>query len=340
MDSKLDDALKQQAIEWLVRLRADDLSDAEMHAFAAWLAQDCRHSEAFAFAEDLFDDMVAAGSLTAPAHPLPEACLTHAPLRPAQVRFHQLQFSRSRWGTALLALAAVWLFAVTLVMPENARPLRNLFSDYHTETGELRDFELADGSHLLMNTDSAVSVEYDQDKRRIILHHGQIRFTVAQDQQRPFEVISGALRVRALGTIFDVKHSEPTESSVVVQEHAVLASLANNSQAADSVEIHQGQMLHHRKGQALQQPQTANLQQAIAWQQHRLIINDRPLFELIHELERYRSGRIFISDASLKNQRVTGVFSLDNPRDTLRIVCEALNLRHTQIGPWWTVLHR
>ncbi len=52
--------LKQQAIDWLVRLRSDDLSDGEMYAFADWLSQDHAHSSAFAAAENLFNDMVVA----------------------------------------------------------------------------------------------------------------------------------------------------------------------------------------------------------------------------------------------------------------------------------------
>ena len=58
--------LKQQAIDWLVRLRSDDLSDGEMYAFADWLSQDHIHSEAFATAEKLFNDMVNAAKSPAP----------------------------------------------------------------------------------------------------------------------------------------------------------------------------------------------------------------------------------------------------------------------------------
>ncbi len=51
-------------------------------------------------------------------------------------------------------------------------------------------------------------------------------------------------------------------------------------------------------------------------------------------------GRIFLSDAELKELRVTGVFSLDNPDGLLDSVCKALTLKKTRIGPWWVLLHR
>jgi transmembrane sensor len=82
-----------------------------------------------------------------------------------------------------------------------------------------------------------------------------------------------------------------------------------------------------------------DLNQETAWQQRRLVINDQPLSELIAELERYRNGRIFLSDSKLKELRVTGVFSLDDPDAALNAVCKVLNLKETRVGPLWSVLH-
>ena len=48
---------KQQAIDWLVRLRADDMNDEELCDFADWLAQDHANSEAFSEAEILFEQI-------------------------------------------------------------------------------------------------------------------------------------------------------------------------------------------------------------------------------------------------------------------------------------------
>ena len=69
-------------------------------------------------------------------------------------------------------------------------------------------------------------------------------------------------------------------------------------------------------------------------------INDRPLGELIAELDRYRVGRIYLSDAKLKNLRVVGVFSLADPDVVLKKVCKVLALEQTRLGPYWIVLHR
>ncbi|MCK9608609.1 MAG: FecR domain-containing protein [Methylomonas sp.] len=356
MAPNLDDARKQLAIEWLVRLRADDLTDAEMSSFAAWLAEDYRHSEAFAFAEDLFDEMVnAAGSAATSAvdclenhqTALSVTPLQHVSLAPGQGPSRQLPPRHSRWGVGALAIAAVWLFAVVLVMPENTHPLARLLSDYHTETGELRDIELTDGSHMLLNTNSAVSVAYDESKRKITLHHGQVRFTVAKDERRPFDVRMDDLQARALGTVFEVYRPDGDNVSVTVQQHAVKVDIGRDADGSstgsapvNTFTLRVGQNLRYGYDGKPPTVREVELEQATAWQQQKLFISDRPLGELIAELNRYRVGRIFLSDAQLSELRVTGVFPLDRPDDILRAVADVLGLQATQLGPLWVLLHR
>lgn len=327
----------QEAIDWLVKLRGENLSDAESHAFADWLTQDVAHADAFAKAERLFDNMVLAAQL-------PLSATTNSPNTP--VRQNESvktvrQPNYRPWLTLPFTLAAVWLFAVTLVLPSQTYLSDIYFSDYHTNTGEIRDIQLADGSHILLDTDSAVSVDYQTNKRQIILHHGQARFTVAKDAQRPFVAQTDKLNVRALGTVFDIYKKAADDISVTVQEHAVAAWIqVDNLGQPIQTQIQAGQQLTYHADGALQAPSAIDLAQASAWQQRRLFINDRPLSELIAELGRYRTGRIFLADAQLKNLHVTGVFSLDNPDEVLARVRKILSLQETRLGPWWVVLHR
>ncbi len=339
--------LQKQAFDWLVQLRADQLSESEIHAFADWISLDPRHPEAFAAAEDLLSDMiVAAGGtlrhLAASTEMNGDTNISAIQLKPAQPI--NPKRTRLRWMAIPLAIAASWLFAVILVMPPQSHMLTAVLSDYHTGTGEFLDVPLSDGSRLLMNTNSAVSVSFNDDNRQIKLHHGQVRFTVAKDQQRPFEVNSGDLTLRALGTVFDVSSLKADESTVIVQEHAVSARIRAAENSASGLEkhikVHEGQRLKYQKGLALQEPEVVALEQATAWQHHQLVLNDRPLSELITELNRYRNGRIFLSDADLQNQRISGVFSLDHPDNTLKTLQTALGLKQTRLGAWWVVLYR
>lgn len=329
------------AVEWLVQLRGGGLSEAQTHAFADWLSESAEHANAFAKAERYFNDMVTAEKLLRPA----DKAFTHPKQRliPPVTALPRRTFKP--WLAIPLALAAAWLVAVGLVLPSQTNLLDNLLSDYHTQTGETRDIELADGSRLLLNTNTAVSVDYRPSQRLVILHHGQVNCTVAKDATRPFEVKADNLMVRALGTVFEVYRKTAGDITVTVREHAVAAriqnaSTENNERESNPVNIQAGQRLVYQGDSRLNQPSTVNPTQAAAWQHHHLSVKDRPLSELVEELNRYRLGRIYLAGNTLKNLRVTGVFPLDNPDAVLSSVRKVLGLQESRLGPWWVLLHR
>ena len=335
--------LQQQAIEWLIKLRTHELTEAETREFAAWLSQDLSHASAFGDAEDLFDVMAQAVQLkAAEAKPNPKieqelAGSATIPLLPKR--------SPRRWIAVPLALAASWLFAITLVLPEQASLWDTYSSDYHTGTGEQRTIQIADGSQLLLNTDTAVSVDYQDTSRQIILHHGQAQFTVAKDKTRPFTVIAGELQVQALGTVFEVYRKSSGDIDVSVQEHTVAASLSADGDrlktSALPTLIQQDQQLRYTHGSGtLNPPEMINNELSGAWHQHRVIVKDQPLGELIAEIERYRPGRIFLGSDDLSNLRVTGLFSLADPEASLEKVRAILGLKEARLGSWWVLLHR
>ena len=80
-----------------------------------------------------------------------------------------------------------------------------------------------------------------------------------------------------------------------------------------AVRLAAGERLAYR-GEAAPGPvQPLDLDSASAWQRGKLIFNQRPLGEVLAELERYLPGRILLTDASLRRHKVSGVFDLDDP---------------------------
>lgn len=334
--------LQQQAIEWLLRLRTHELTEAETLEFADWLSHDLSHTEAFANAEDLYEVMSQAAQMKSnginpnPSNTGKPDAIAQKPITPPKRRTH-------RWLSVPLGLAAAWLFAVTLVLPQQASLWDAYLSDYHTGTGEQRTIQLADGSQLLLNTDTAVSVDYQDASRQINLHHGQAQFTVAADKARPFTVRAGELQVRALGTVFEVYRKASGDIDIAVQEHAVAASFTEvvDVRQTPPMHIQQGQQLHYAHGSgALNPPQIIYSELIGAWRQRRVIVKDRPLAELIAEIERYSPGRIFLGGKELNNLRVTGLFSLADPDASRSKIRKILGLKETRMGPWWVMLHR
>ena len=334
---------KQQAIDWLVLLRSDDMSDDQLCEFAEWLALDHANAEAFSSAETLFDQMTAVSFKSKAENRVkPESSPQLTNIQSKQD--HSQAKASNRLFVLPFAIAATLLLAVVLFFPQKLHLLNGLLSDYHTQTGELKKIVLSDGSRLLLNTNSAVSVDYNESIRTVILHYGQVRFSVANEASHPFEVRVGNLNVRALGTVFQIHKPEKGDVKITVQEHAVTVSMetvVNHSEPVKAITVQVGEQLLYQldNSLALALPKKIELQQETAWQRQRLIINDQPLSDLIIELERYRDGQIFVADKKLNDLRITGVFSLSNPQEILNKICKVLDLKQTHIGAW-SMLYR
>jgi len=76
----------------------------------------------------------------------------------------------------------------------------------------------------------------------------------------------------------------------------------------------------------------------MAWQRGKLIFNGKPLGQVLTELERYRHGRIVLSDSKLAAMEVSGVFDLDEPEALLRTLEQRYGLKVTYL-PWLAVVH-
>jgi transmembrane sensor len=131
------------------------------------------------------------------------------------------QIGRAGFVTAVIVIgigvsAAFWL-----------RPDPFLSSNgfYATAVGQQKSTTLADGSVLLLNTNSQIKVDYNNEYRNIRLLQGEAHFTVAKSVTRPFRVYAGNGRVQAVGTAFSVYLKDNTVNVTVTQGKVELASV-------------------------------------------------------------------------------------------------------------------
>lgn len=305
--SRVELTLSDEAIERLVQLHSGSAGAAERMDFLRWRGQSAEHELAAREAEALWGA-------------LPET-------RSAQ-RYRQ-RVQRPRRLLALAVAACVAAIAVTIALPE---PLAGLYSDYATRTGERRMLELADGSRVWLNSESALSVDFSPQQRRLRLHGGEALFEVAKDPSRPFIVEARGGEVRAVGTRFDVDSRGP-QVRVDVTEGVVQV----NSAGSAPVRLSAGERLSYRESTAPEPVQPLDLSSASAWQRGKLIFNQRPLGEVLDELERYLPGRIVLTDSALRQHKVSGVFDLKDP-DALLKTLERLQPVKVTHMPWLVLI--
>ncbi|MDD1619968.1 MAG: FecR family protein [Methylococcaceae bacterium] len=313
------------ASAWFFRLRADDVVSDEHDAFVAWLASNPAHAEAWDEVQKLFAE------LDSPAKRIrQQQRLAAAHSSPAKITEAVPKPRRLFYPTSAAALACVAL-ALMFIQPAW---LQNLHSDYHTAIGEQRRIELADGSTVLLNTDSAIAVDLQADQRRVQLLRGEAFFQVAHASQRPFRVVAGDTQARVTGTAFSVNRDN-SEVTVTVSEGRVETSRPENPDPV--IALTPGQSAVY----ADQQPavvQAVDTNRSLAWRQGQMVFVQAPLAEVVEQINRYRPGRLIITDPQLENRPITAVFSVNHLDDAVTALERTLGIQARRLTDYLVLL--
>lgn len=296
--------LSDEAIDWLVRLGSGRATPKDRLTFLRWRQRSAAHEAAAVEAETLLcavGETRQADQLRRHGEPLPPGAGRRRPVS------RRVLFA----GTAAASAALV---AVAL---SSLGPLSALYADHSTGVGDRKRVALADGSVVILNTATAVSVDYSGKERRVVLHDGEALFEVAKDASRPFIVVAGDVEVKAVGTAFVMRLKE-----VTVSEGTVDVTIGGRA----PIRVVAGQRLDVGEGDRFK-VSAVDTDAVTAWRRGKLIVNRRPLESVVAELQRYRAGRIVVLGGRLKTLEVTGVFDLDDTDRILRTIEETTKAR-------------
>ncbi len=293
--------IEREATDWVVRLGSDQRTGADDVAFKDWLEIAPEHANAYAEQQALWsgiaelsnnDDAKTFLARPEPSHPI-------------------LTRRRILMGGSVAAAAA----GIAIVAPQFFGPSR-----YATAKGEQRTIDLADGSVIALNTDSALTVDLTKSERRITLERGQAFFKVAKDRSRPFRVFAGTYEVRALGTAFDV-HRVGDAAKVTLEEGSVAIFDGMNPQALTTPNfLAVRPTLILKPDQQVVMAKKAPIvvakidPRSIApWRYGELVLDETPLGDIVEDLNRYGGPQIVLADPKLAELRVSGVFHTGRP---------------------------
>ncbi|MFJ4256265.1 FecR family protein [Pseudomonas monteilii] len=167
--------------------------------------------------------------------------------------------------------------------------------------GVPRELVLADGSQVLLDSGSRLLIERRLRSRQLELVEGQARFTVVH-ADAPFIVRSQGVRVRDIGTVFDVR-SDARGVRVGVQEGAVEVGSAHGALQ----QLTAGQQLLAVAGElgAVQAVQPSAM---AAWSSSLLRFDGTPLRDAIVDLQRYSEVPLRLADERTGSLRLSGEF--------------------------------
>lgn len=283
-DHPIDREVARQAAQWLMRLHGGHASNAEQQACRQWRAASAEHERAWQRVQRVQDKLG---------------------LLPPDLAMGTLNRERRQALKHLLVLAALLPAGY---LGYRQAPWQSWRADYRTAVGERRQVQLADGSLVHLNTDSAIDVRFSSEQRLIVLLRGEILITSGGDPQattqRPLRVSSRQGLMQALGTRFAVRQLDD-ETTLAVFEGQVRVT---PEQTAPRV-IEAGEHVRFsRNGLSASLP--AQVQDSL-WTEGQLLVDNLPLKDFLAELSRYRHG-LLRCDPDVAGLRISGGFQLDN----------------------------
>lgn len=356
-----DPAIRAAASQWQVA-RDRGLSAAEAIEYEVWLAADPRHADAMRAMEGAWRRL----------DRIPEGVAQRVLADAARRR------RIGRWrlfaggAAALAATAAALLLVLQPDTADRSPAAASPASATVLQATGPRILTLADGTEVWLNAGSEIQERFTPGERRVRLARGEAYFSVRKDPSRPFLVEAGALRVRALGTAFNV-NLRNAQSEVLVLEGRVAvkaerpggageaAPAAPGPEAAvqaaggGSAELTAGEratlVLPSDKADpasaagdapvlAVSKVGGGEIGRALAWQDDLLRLGGHTLAEIASEFGRRTGHRVVFAEPGLAQLRLGGRFRADDLQGFASLLATMLDVELEEPGNGTLVLRK
>lgn len=222
---------------------------------------------------------------------------------------------RLLWMRVASAAAVVLLCMASWLAYDAWRPAPMLMVSTLAET---RTVVLPDQTKVTLNRYSTLSYpERFKEKRRKVHLQGEAYFEVAKDAKHPFIVKAEAVRVKVLGTHFNVEaYPGDAEVRTTLLEGSVAVSLKGENQRL--VLAPNESAVYNKEKRTLVQEAAPGAKNEILWRKGIILFDQLPLHEIVRQLSNAFQTDIRIDDPQLQNYRMTGTF--DTNEDLTQIL--------------------
>lgn len=332
VDLPVTQSLDVQAATWIVKLEGEKPSEQDIREFKQWISESSSHRAAFEEMMEFWDGTNVLTQVVLPGEMVVQE-------RPHGESIFRRPFDFFRpYSLASAAFVMLLLVAALLLAPQFYSPSPLV---YATAVGEQKSIELPDGSTVLLNTNSRVEVDFNDQRRQVKLLRGEAHFGVFHDPDRPFEVWAGKGLVRAVGTAFTV-YIRKMDVEVIVTEGVVELDKAEAEQeVAKTVDRAQLESLevgvHVKAGnklvygredlQKIKLVVANQLEKDLSWQQGMLVFSSEPLADVVDNVSRYTDLKIVIPERKTRDMLVGGIFKVGDTESLFEVLREGFGIR-------------
>jgi transmembrane sensor len=252
--------------------------------------------------------------------PANDAPITEVPVKNISAR------TTKTWWTAAAACVILALGFFAYGFRESI-----LYVRYQTNFGEVAEFNLADGSHVVLNANSSLLVPrwgFNKGDRKVALQ-GEAAFSVTHtvNHQKFLVTTNSQLNVEVLGTEF-LLYSRNQTNRVILKKGSVKVQF--NDEKRQPVLMKPGDVVTADKAGSLSVKHQQPISNSIPWKEHRFVFDSTSLNEVVTHISEFFGDNIIINGESIGNKTITGSFSATSARELLTIISEIYNLELEQ----------
>lgn len=304
------DSIRQQAAQWLARHEGAEPGKSDP-AFKAWLARDLRHRLAYAEVERTWRE----SRLLANTDIGRSRSLVRAPF--------YMRRSTHVVAVTLAVMVTVGLLSVRFV---GVGPMLEIGGavearSYQTVSGEMRTWQLEDGSALTLDGASRAQVQIGSALRRIELQAGHASIHAGRNDVRPLEIHVRDVSVRTDDALLDVTVAGD-DGRIEVVSGAAEATLPG------------GETRHLSAGRTVTTQAAVVRTTAVAEPVRSTLLpaSDLTVGQAVAHLNRQNAMQIRLATRDIADMRLSGGFRGDDPEAFARTVAAVNGLAVVQVG--------
>lgn len=221
---------------------------------------------------------------------------------------------KARWFVAAAAACLLFVAGYAVKWLSDTHSINNnnsalAYMIYTTHAGERKVLELADGSSIILNSNSTLKIpsDFNQEKRTLQLT-GEAFFDVAKNKNKPFIVSSKNIAVEALGTSFKVRSYDfdPAMRVALVEGKVRIENTTKDKRSTETLLPGEQVRIHSPSGKM--NKEKFDIGREMDWKENKLVFKDASLSQIAAQLEYWYGLKVNLAISAPRKISFNGEF--------------------------------
>ncbi len=198
---------------------------------------------------------------------------------------------------------------------------------FSTGVGEVKQFTLADGTRVVLDTDSRMQVRLTRNAREVNVTRGSAFFTVVHDKTRPFMTCAGDVLLQDVGTEYEVQASAMGARVTVTSGEVKIVGMCGSRERSTGISAEHTLLANQKATIDVSAPGSMSIETealtahqvdaALSWRRGVLIFDDVPLSDALRRLNRYLPRKLVLEEPAGSDIRLGGTITLSIREESL-----------------------